>query len=168
MSVHVSLSFQIVKLSNCQIVIFSNCLIFSVSCDAVVCGTKSTINMSIILSVGTPENLNYKLVQLFAIVGKSMFFVLLSCFHQNLIILSVCRMDKCCWRLLALLLVYLLYLVLGAAVFSAIEAPIETEVVDSLREKREQFLEKHKSCGGGAGEVKIDLTWFCQILENYV
>jgi len=34
------------------------------------------------------------------------------------------RMNSCGWRLVALLLLYLLYLLLGAAVFSAIEAPI--------------------------------------------
>ena len=34
------------------------------------------------------------------------------------------RMTRCGWRVFGLLLFYLLYLLLGAAVFSAIEAPI--------------------------------------------
>ncbi|XP_023331052.1 potassium channel subfamily K member 1 [Eurytemora carolleeae] len=53
------------------------------------------------------------------------------------------RMNSCGWRLVALLLLYLLYLLLGAAVFSAIEAPIETEILNELMEKKEEFLASH-------------------------
>lgn len=52
------------------------------------------------------------------------------------------------WRLLALLGLYLLYLVLGSAVFSAIEGPEEVERVDQLRSFRHRFLDNHTCVSG--------------------
>jgi len=53
------------------------------------------------------------------------------------------RMTSCGWRVLALLLLYLLYLLLGASVFSAIEAPVEVEMTKGLSESRNLFLANH-------------------------
>jgi len=49
------------------------------------------------------------------------------------------------WRLLVIILVYLLYLFLGATIFSAIEHPIERDMIKDLEEERSKFL-KENSC----------------------
>jgi hypothetical protein len=43
-------------------------------------------------------------------------------------------------KVFALLATYAAYLALGAAVFSAIESPIEARLVDTLRQARKNFL----------------------------
>lgn len=47
------------------------------------------------------------------------------------------------WRLLGLIASYLLYLVVGSAVFSAIEGPEEVQLVNKVRKLRENFLNEH-------------------------
>jgi len=44
---------------------------------------------------------------------------------------------------------YILYLVIGASVFSAIEGPRERELVSELREQRHQFFKDHQNCMTG-------------------
>lgn len=46
-------------------------------------------------------------------------------------------------RLLVLIAFYFLFIVIGASIFSAIEAPHENSVIRKLRAKRAQFLEEH-------------------------
>jgi len=53
------------------------------------------------------------------------------------------KMSSCGWRLIALLLLYILYLLLGAAVFSAIEGPLESELHADLATMKASFLEQH-------------------------
>lgn len=44
---------------------------------------------------------------------------------------------------------YVLYLVIGASVFSAIEGPRERSLVKELKEQRHQFLKDHHTCMTG-------------------
>ena len=52
------------------------------------------------------------------------------------------------WRLFCLVLVYLLYLFMGATIFSAIEHPIEGEMIRKLQEDRGKFLDDNKCLKG--------------------
>lgn len=54
--------------------------------------------------------------------------------------LPTLKMAKSNVRLLAYSVLYLVFLVLGAAIFSAIEAPEETEMIRYIRRRKEQFL----------------------------
>ncbi len=49
-------------------------------------------------------------------------------------------------RLCALVVFYLVYLLIGAAVFSAIEYTNEKRLIDELRARRHEFLQKNKQC----------------------
>jgi len=51
-------------------------------------------------------------------------------------------------RLLVLSAFYILFLVLGAAIFSAIEGPEETQRVRQLRQIRKEFLLDNKCVSG--------------------
>lgn len=51
-------------------------------------------------------------------------------------------------RLLVLAAFYILFLVLGAAIFSAIEGPEEAQRVKQLRQLRKKFLVNHKCVSG--------------------
>ena len=58
-------------------------------------------------------------------------------------------MNKTTIRLLVLCVFYLIYLLLGAAIFSAIEYPNEQGLITQLREKRLKFLQNYSSCVNG-------------------
>ncbi|KAL0275455.1 UNVERIFIED_CONTAM: hypothetical protein PYX00_003293 [Menopon gallinae] len=51
-------------------------------------------------------------------------------------------------RLFALFTFYIVFLVVGAAVFSAIQDPEETRIVNDLRRAREKFLQFHHCVEG--------------------
>lgn len=51
-------------------------------------------------------------------------------------------------RLFALFTLYIVFLILGAAVFSAIQDPEETRIVNDLRRAREKFLQLHHCVDG--------------------
>jgi hypothetical protein len=53
-------------------------------------------------------------------------------------------------KALALLTAYAGYLALGAAVFSAIESPIEARYVEILRTARKEFLERFPQVTGNS------------------
>lgn len=57
-----------------------------------------------------------------------------------------------------LLLFYLLYLLLGAAVFSAIEAPIEEEILHKLKLKKSEFLSDHLCVKDDNLQELLDIT----------
>ncbi|CAG5116849.1 unnamed protein product, partial [Candidula unifasciata] len=50
------------------------------------------------------------------------------------------------FRLLVLGVFYLLFLVIGAAVFAAIEGPGESDLVTHIKAVRVKFFDKHKHC----------------------
>ena len=52
------------------------------------------------------------------------------------------------WRLILLSSFYLIFLGIGAAIFSAIEDPDEALLVADLRRARAQFLRAHPSVAG--------------------
>lgn len=52
-------------------------------------------------------------------------------------------------RLLGLCVFYLIYLFMGAAVFSAIEFSNERELIEELKTKRLEFLQRNKKCLNG-------------------
>ena len=52
------------------------------------------------------------------------------------------------WRMLLLVLVYFVYLFLGATVFSAIEHPIERRMLKDLEDQKDEFLRKHECIKG--------------------
>lgn len=52
-------------------------------------------------------------------------------------------------RLLLFIGGYVLFLLLGATVFSAIEGPKEFQMVQDLKSTRSRFLEEHKKCVTG-------------------
>lgn len=49
-------------------------------------------------------------------------------------------------RLFGLCMFYLIYLFIGAAIFSAIEYPNEKALIDQLKTKRHEFLQRNKKC----------------------
>jgi len=52
-------------------------------------------------------------------------------------------MERATIRLIALVIVYIFYLSVGAAIFSSIEGPYEQRILSDLRKKRDDFLVKH-------------------------
>lgn len=52
-------------------------------------------------------------------------------------------MERGNLRFLVLIVVYIFYLAIGAAIFSSIEKPYEDRVVKSVREKRDAFLARN-------------------------
>lgn len=52
-------------------------------------------------------------------------------------------MERATIRLIALVVVYIFYLSVGAAIFSSIEGPYEQRILSDLRKKRDDFLLKH-------------------------
>lgn len=56
------------------------------------------------------------------------------------------KLSETSIRLLGLCVFYLMYLFLGAAIFSAIEFSNERRLIDTLKSKRQEFLQKHKAC----------------------
>lgn len=52
-------------------------------------------------------------------------------------------------RLVVFGLFYLLYLIIGASIFSAIEGPQEKALVKELKEQRALFLKDHNGCISG-------------------
>lgn len=57
-----------------------------------------------------------------------------------------CKLNKTTIRLFGLIVFYLVYLFIGAAIFSSIEYSNEKEIIDDLKSKRQQFYQKVKSC----------------------
>uniref|UniRef100_G3MN96 Potassium channel domain-containing protein n=1 Tax=Amblyomma maculatum TaxID=34609 RepID=G3MN96_AMBMU len=69
------------------------------------------------------------------------------------------RLARSNVRLLVLIAFYFLFIVIGASIFSAIEAPHENSVIRKLRAKRAAFLEEHPCVKGctkceSAGETR--------------
>ena len=62
--------------------------------------------------------------------------------------------EKPSVRLIGLCVFYVLYLIIGAAIFSAIEFQNEKNIIDNLKLKRQAFLTKHQKCLTG---IKYDL-----------
>lgn len=60
-------------------------------------------------------------------------------------------------RLLGLCVFYLIYLFIGAAVFSAIEYSNERDLIEELKTKRLEFLQRNKKCLNGK---YIQCQWF--------
>ena len=59
-------------------------------------------------------------------------------------------------RLLVLTALYILFLVLGAAIFSAIEGPEEAQRVKQLRQLRRDFLLDHKCVRGEYCSIRFN------------
>lgn len=57
--------------------------------------------------------------------------------------------EKTTVRLLILCLFYLIYLFIGAAIFSALEYSNEKITIENLRAKRQKFLQSHSKCLNG-------------------
>jgi len=58
------------------------------------------------------------------------------------------NMKKSNCRLLLLMAFYGLFLILGAAIFSAIESPLEVAEIKNMRERKSQFLRTHQCISG--------------------
>lgn len=61
---------------------------------------------------------------------------------------------------------YVLYLVIGASVFSAIEGPQERDLVKELKEERQQFFHNHQSCMTGTGLFVLCVFMFLSIVTE--
>lgn len=59
------------------------------------------------------------------------------------------KLSKSTIRIFGLCAFYLLYMFIGAAIFSSIEYPNEKQIIDKLKARRHEFLQKHKSCLNG-------------------
>jgi hypothetical protein len=57
--------------------------------------------------------------------------------------------EKTTVRLILLCFFYICYLFLGAAVFSALEYSNEKSEIETLKLKRQSFLQKHTKCLNG-------------------
>ena len=53
-------------------------------------------------------------------------------------------------RLLGLCVFYVVYLLISAAVFSAVENSNEKSLIDELKIKRHEFLQRNKNCLNGS------------------
>ena len=60
-----------------------------------------------------------------------------------------CKINKSTLRLFGFCVFYLLYLFIGAAIFSAIEYSNEKEIIENLKAKRQDFFAKHRMCLNG-------------------
>jgi len=58
------------------------------------------------------------------------------------------KMKKSNLRLLLLIAFYGLFLILGAAIFSAIESPLEVTSIKEIRERKNHFLRTHSCLTG--------------------
>ena len=58
------------------------------------------------------------------------------------------KMAKSNYRLLCYTFFYMTFVILGAAIFSAIEAPDEMDRIRELRKKRQQFLRDNECVSG--------------------
>lgn len=58
------------------------------------------------------------------------------------------KMKKSNFRLLLLIAFYGLFLILGAAIFSAIESPLEVADVKNMRDRKNHFLRTHSCITG--------------------
>ena len=67
--------------------------------------------------------------------------------------MTLCKRSSV--RLFALTISYSLYLIIGAAIFAAVEGPAEMELKKELSGVREQFLEDHKDCLTGKSYVHV-------------
>ncbi len=67
-----------------------------------------------------------------------------------------CYIHKTTIRLFGLCVFYLLYLFIGAAIFSAIEYSNEKAIIDNLKSKRQEFLQKHSACINGKIKKKLN------------
>ncbi len=71
------------------------------------------------------------------------------CRAQSTEVMTVAtNMKKCNFRLMLLLAFYSLFLILGAAIFSAIESPLEVAEVKNMRERKFNFLRSHTCLSG--------------------
>ena len=68
------------------------------------------------------------------------------------------KLRKSNVRLIALSAFYLLYIIIGASVFSAIEGPKERELVKELRNLRNAFLTDNKCLTGNCCKQFTYLT----------
>lgn len=57
-----------------------------------------------------------------------------------------CKINKTTIRLFGLIVFYLIYLFIGAAIFSSIEYSNEKQIIDELKATRQKFYSKVKSC----------------------
>lgn len=62
--------------------------------------------------------------------------------------LPTLKMAKSNVRLLGYFVLYLVFLVLGAAIFSAIEAPEEISTIRAIRRRRQEFLKDFPCLSG--------------------
>ena len=49
-------------------------------------------------------------------------------------------------RLMMGVMAFLIYLLIGAAMFSTIEHPVEVQMVENLRKLKDDFRQKHQQC----------------------
>lgn len=63
------------------------------------------------------------------------------------------KMKKSNFRLLLLIAFYGLFLILGAAIFSAIESPLEVAEVKNMRDRKNHFLRTHSCITGKSIQV---------------
>ncbi|KAK3773602.1 hypothetical protein RRG08_022311 [Elysia crispata] len=59
---------------------------------------------------------------------------------------STALMSRSNFRLFALAIFYLLFLVIGASIFAAIEGPQEKRLVDRIKNVRKNFFENYSHC----------------------
>lgn len=71
-----------------------------------------------------------------------------------------CKINKSTIRIFGLCAFYLLYLFIGAAIFSSIEYSNEREIIENLKAKRQEFLQNHKKCLNGKQKKNKNLLGF--------
>lgn len=65
------------------------------------------------------------------------------------------KISKNTWRLFGFCVFYLLYLFIGAAIFSAIEYSNEKDIIENLKAKRQEFFTKHRMCLNGKVQLSL-------------
>ena len=61
-------------------------------------------------------------------------------------------------RVIVLSAFYVLYLVIGASIFSAIEGPEERTLIKQLRRTRNRFLHTNKACVTGTDPLSLPIS----------
>ncbi len=85
---------------------------------------------------------------------------------KSLFCVDTMALSKSNIRVILLSSFYILYLVIGGAIFSAIEGPAEREIVQALKSTRQKFLTDHKCMTGIYKRFNICFVHLCVCVDQ--
>ncbi len=81
--------------------------------------------------------------------------------------MGCCCLHKSSIRVVFLIIFYIIYIIIGAAIFSALEYDNEQNLIDDLRQKRRLFLNNRTCINGMSSHVQIAAKKFHDFLSSY-